>query len=225
MIKDYLKYIGFWKVPQEPPPTKEEFKKEKKISIAERKLVYLKEMEANHIERRNTIETKNSQLIGQASIVSSVFFLFISLLIDSFSEVNLLGRIILSVIFLVVLLHYLYAVIQATKTLEINRYQYPNRSTSTISNNKKEIDFINEEIQDLIYIVNKSSELDNQKGDNLLFAARCFQIANIGFGILTISIIIMTFFIPNSSKQSNEKPKVDDQVCTTTIKQKALDPS
>jgi hypothetical protein len=119
---------------------------------------------------------------------------------------------------------YLYTVIHATKTLEINRYQYPNRSTSTISNSKKEIDLINEEIQDLVFIVNKSSELDNQKGDNLLFAARCFQIANIGFGILTIIIIIMTFFIPTTSKQSNQKPKVDDQVCDTTSNKIAPDP-
>jgi hypothetical protein len=213
MIKRYLEYIGFWKQQSKNPSTKEEFRKEKKISIAERKLAYLKEMEANNIERRNTIETKNSQLIGQASIVSSVFFLFISLLIDSFLEVNLLVRIILSIIFLVVLIHYLYAVIQATKTLEINRYQYPNRSTSTIVNNKKEIDFINEEIQDLMFIVNKSSELDNQKGNNLLFAARCFQIANIGFGILTIVIIIMTFFITTNSKKINEQTKVTKTVC------------
>lgn len=218
MFKNYLKYIGFWKEPRKTSPIKEEFKKEKKISIAERKLAYLKEMEANHIERRNTIETKNSQLIGQASIVSSVFFLFVSLLIDSFSEVNFLYRVFLSIIFLVVLIHYLYAVVQATKTLEINRYQYPNRSTSTISNNKKEIDFINEEIQDLVFIVNKSSELDNQKGDNLLFAARSFQVANIGFGILTIIIIIMTFFIPTNSKHSNEQPNLDGKVCTITPK-------
>jgi hypothetical protein len=112
MIKVYLKYIGFWKEPRKISTTNEEFRKEKKISIAERKLVYLKEMEANHIERRNTIETKNSQLIGQASIVSSVFFLFITLLIDSFSEVNLVYRIFLSIIFLVVLTHYLYTVIE-----------------------------------------------------------------------------------------------------------------
>lgn len=225
MINAYLKYIGFWKESQVNFPYKEKFSKEKKIRIAEKKLAYLKEMEANHIERRNTIETKNSQLIGQATIVSSVFFLFISLLIDSFSEFNLPYRVSLSIIFLFVLTHYLYAVIHATKTLEINRYQYPNRSTSTISKKKKEIDFINEEIQDLIYIVNKSAELDNQKGDNLLFAARCFQIANIGFGILTIIIIVMTFFIPTNSKQSHKNSKKDTQSCTLSAKQTVKNPS
>ena len=214
MIKNYLRYIGFWKNSIKNSPIKYEFKKEKKISIAERKLGYLKEMEANHIERRNTIETKNSQLIGQASIVSSVFFLFISLLLESFSEMPLFYRVVLSLAFLIVLIHYLFAVVHATKTLEINRYQYPNRSTETIKGRKKEIDLINEEINDLVVIVDRSADVDNNKGDNLLYAARCFQIANIGFGVLTVIIIIMTFFIPITKKTSDSGTKIEKSVGT-----------
>src|SRR5690606_22095127 len=88
--------------------------------------------------------------------------------------------------------------------LEINRFKYPTRSTSSLTKETRAttvIDFLNGEISDLIYIINHSAVIDNNKGQNLIFATRCFKIANVGFGILTVTIIISSFFFKKDTPE------------------------
>jgi hypothetical protein len=54
---------------------------------------------------------------------------------------------------------------------------------------------VNEEISDLIFTVNQTAPIDNLKGENLILGSRCFEIANMGFGLMTLLIILSTFTI------------------------------
>jgi hypothetical protein len=200
MIKRYLYYIG---ITNSNNKTENEKKIEiyipsGDIKIAERYLTYLKEIDNYQKDRRTTIENKNSQLVGQASVVTSIFALFVPLLFDNFDGITNSFKILITVIFLVVLFHYLLAIFHAIKTLKINKYKYATRSTSTITKPQRavtELDFVNEEISDLIFTVNQTAPIDNLKGENLILGSRCFEIANMGFGLMTLLIILSTFTI------------------------------
>lgn len=224
----YFKYIGLNIGWSETGAKRENYVPEESMELAERYLSYLKEMDLYQIDRRNTIETKNSQLIGQASIVTSIFSLFVPLLLDNFYSLPVLSKILITVIFLIVLGHYLLTIFHATKTLEINKYCYPNRSTSTVTKKEraqKEIDFINDEINDLIHIVDKAAEIDNKKGENLIYATRCFQVANFGFGFLTIVITIIAFTnVKNPSEAITKESSEFNLKYIDTLKSKTVDP-
>jgi hypothetical protein len=215
MIEKYLKYIGYKKDPKkqpkkegEEPETKEVYTPAEDIKVAERYLEYLKELDHYQKDRRVTIENKNSQLVGQASIVTSIFSLFVPLLIDSFNGITLYITIPLSLIFMTVLAHYSLTILHAINTLKINKYSYATRRTTTVTKKDRaisEIDFLNEEISDLVYSTNQSAPIDNKKGENLIFATRCFEIANFGFAILTIGILLSTFAIKKETPEINVK--------------------
>ncbi len=195
-MNKYLKYIGF-KIEKSVPVVLDPYHPTTNTEVAEKYLEYLKELYDYQKERRSTIESKNSQLVGQASIVTSIFSLFVPLLIDKFNDFSLWVSIPLSFAFLYIMAHYLLTIIHSIRTLKINKYRYPTRSTSSLTKADRadtKIDFLNGEISDMIYIVNKSTPIDNDKGQNLIFATRCFEIANIGFGILTVAIILSSFF-------------------------------
>lgn len=209
MINDYLVYIGLKDrsaqlVKQEEPVTdkipiiKKTYSPSKDIKVAERYLTYLKEIHDYQRDRRTTIENKNSQLVGQASIVTSIFALFIPLLIDNLNGVSLWLKLPISILFLTVLFHYLLSILHAIKTLTVDKYKYPSRSTISVTKKDRketELDFINSEIEDLVYIINNTTPIDNIKGGNLIYGARCFKIGNIGFGIMTILVIASTFIV------------------------------
>jgi len=205
MVKNYLNYIGILKTKEEGQSRQaQSYKPSGNVKIAERYLNYLKEIDSYQKDRRSTIENKNSQLVGQASIVTSIFALFIPLLFDSFDGISLPIKIIITLIFLIVLFHYLLTIFHALQTLKINKYKYAARNTTTVTKSTRaltEVDFLNEEINDLIYIINQTSPIDNRKGENLILGARCFEIANFGFGLMTFLIILSTFTI---EKQTSE---------------------
>lgn len=207
MIKKYLDYIGITKPKEEEQQEETSFQSYNpigNIETAERFLTYLKEIDTYQKDRRATIENKNSQLVGQASIVTSIFALFIPLLFDSFDGISFSIKTIITIIFLIVLFHYLLTIFHALQTLKINKYKYATRSTSTITKPNRaisELEFLNEEISDLIYIVNQTAPIDNSKGENLILGSRCFEIANFGFGLMTFFIILSTFAIKKETPE------------------------
>ena len=209
MITNYLRYVGLKKKASQhvkhvesevinTPTIKRSYIPSRKIKVAERYLTYLKEIHNYQRDRRTTIENKNSQLVGQASIITSIFALFIPLLIDNLNGVALWLKLSLSIFFLVVLFHYLLSIFHAIKTLTVDKYKYPSRSTISVTKKDREeteLTFLNSEIKDLIYIINNTTPIDNIKGGNLIYGARCFKIGNIGFGIMTFLVIASTFII------------------------------
>jgi hypothetical protein len=201
MIKKYLDYIGITrsnKIEIEEGKKAESYLPSGDIIMAERYLTYLKEIDNYQKDRRTTIENKNSQLVGQASIVTSIFALFVPLLFSNFNGITTSIKILIILVFLFVLFHYLLTIFHALQTLKINKYKYATRGTSTITKDARavnELDFLNEEINDLIYTVNQTAPNDNLKGENLILGSRCFEIANFGFGLMTLIIILSTFTI------------------------------
>lgn len=53
----------------------------------------------------------------------------------------------------------------------------------------------------MVYIINNTTPIDNMKGGNLIFGARCFKIGNIGFGIMTLLVIVSTFTLKRESQE------------------------
>lgn len=215
MMNNYLTYVGLKQRPNKPakqeesqtdrtPIIKEFYSPSKDIKVAERYLTYLKEIHDYQRDRRTTIENKNSQLVGQASIVTSIFALFIPLLIDNLNGVSIWIKLPLSILFITVLFHYLLSIIHAIKTLTVDKYKYPSRSTISVTKKDRkeiELDFINSEIEDLVYIINNTTPIDNIKGGNLIYGARCFKIGNIGFGVMTLLVIISTFMLKKETSE------------------------
>ncbi len=196
-IQKYFKYIGLVKdEPQDVTAKTYTLSTDKDTAL--RYLDYLKELDHNQRDRGTTIENKNSLMIGQASIVTSIFALFIPLLVDKFNEININLLVGLSFIFLLVLGHYLLSIIHAIQTLLINKYPYKTRSIITITKEDRandELGFLNAEISDLVSSLDHNREMNDRKGGNLILAARCFLIANIGFATMTFLIIISAFFM------------------------------
>jgi hypothetical protein len=169
------------------------------------------ELDQHQRDRATTIENKNSLMIGQASIVTSIFALFIPLLVDKFNEISIYLLIGLSFVFLVVLFHYLLSIVHSIQTLLINKYPYVTRSVITVTKENRandELGFLNEEISDLVAALDQNREMNDRKGDNLILAARCFQIANVGFAIMTFLIIISVFFMQH--EQNPDEIKVNN---------------
>jgi hypothetical protein len=215
MIYDYLIYVGLKEKLNKPVKKedtkndkitiiKESYSPAKETNVADRYLTYLKEIHDYQRDRRTTIENKNSQLVGQASIVTSIFALFIPLLIENLNGVSLWIKLPLSILFITVLFHYLLSILHAIKTLTVDKYKYPSRSTISVTKKERketELDFINSEIEDLVYIINNTTPIDNIKGANLIYGARCFKIGNIGFGVMTVIVVISTFVLKKETSE------------------------
>jgi hypothetical protein len=192
-MKKYLIYLGLIKIDPPVVVVNNQYTPAPNKEIAERHLSYLKELDSYQKERKATIENKNSQLVGQASIVTSIFSLFVPLLIESFNGINIFVKLGLSFLFIIILTHYILTIYHAIRTLKIDKYKYATRSTETLTKMNRaanELSFMNEEISDLVYTVNQNSPIDNKKGENLIFATRSFEVANFGFALLTVLIII-----------------------------------
>lgn len=225
LINKYLEFVGLTK---EELNSKEiiEYKSSGDLKVAQRHLDYLKENHNYHKERQTTIENKNSQLVGQASIIISIFALFIPLLIDKLVDQNILVLIPLILGFIVILFHYVLTIVHSTKTLEISKYPYATRNTNTVTSaNRKtsEQDFLDEEINDLVYIIDKNTTQNNRKGANLIYATRSFRIASISFAVFTVLIIGFSFII-NSKPQSIVIEAVNKEIYQE-LKQQIVDES
>ena len=200
----------------------------KRKAIAERYLSYLKELHEYQKERRTTIENKNSQMVGQASIVASIVALFIPLLFEQLNNLDIFQRLILVVLFLGVMGFYLLSISHALQTLIVNKYKYPARDIKSVTKpdrKVKEIDFINSEIEDLVFIINYTTYLDNLKGENLIFSARCFKIGNLGFGLITLVLVVSALVMKKSDSEYLIKASGEIKLTTAdTTQQKILLP-
>jgi hypothetical protein len=205
----YLNYIGFAKgqyiskyshiSPYIPA---------QEISLAEKHLEYLKELEKNEDKRQEHIETKNAQILGQTGIIISILTIFITLFLEKISTTNIVLLFVLLFLSTSTLIHYIITISHATKTLEINKYHYVRRSCETVSStnrSKTVLGFLNEEIDDIIFSINKNTSQNNIKADNLIYAVRSFKIASIGFALFTAIIITIGAYQQSTTTDKRDK--------------------
>jgi len=162
---------------------------------------YLNALEAQEASRQSIIETKTSQLIGQAGIIFSLLSLFISNYFFKFRDLPVSIQGIFISIFLITLMFYLITILHATKYLNVIKYVYAQRSVSTVlAKFDNEIDFKIEEIKDLIYSIERNTKVNNQKSNNLIYAYRSFRVGTICVGLLSVLLISSGYFISPSPK-------------------------
>lgn len=214
MIKKYIEYLHLKKEVVDEIEICPYEKASSKI-LAKSHLSYLKEIYNFQRERQANIESKNSQLVGQASVIISIIALFVPLLIDKFTNISTLSFVLIIVGFLFVLFHYLVAIIHSIKTLQINHYHYCTRSTNTVTKKERassEEDFIKEEIEDLVWSIGKNTIQNNRKGRNLIFATRSFRIATIGVAVFTLLILFISTTLNKDESQGIEIKSVNESI-------------
>lgn len=159
--------------------------------------------------RLNIIEGKTTQIISQTSIVFSLVGLIIPILIDKFSSINVFVKVIIILFLLVGFFFYLNSISNALKNFNLKKYKYPYSNPSNVIDFKdKTIEEFNSEIvRDYLYSINKTIQINNVKGSNLISAYLCFKIANIFTGIIILIICSLILFV-NSNKEEGKNIQV-----------------
>ncbi len=221
-LKKYWEYIGLAKESLHKKRNLD-YKPTKNRKLLDKHLIYLKELNETHSKRMLNIENKNSQLVGQASIVISIFALFIPLLLTYFKSINDWFLILIVLFFISVLFHYILTIHHSIKTLEINKYPYSMGSVTNITKDdreKTEKEFIKMEIFDLVSTIEHNISTTSNKGENLIYASRNFKLANILFALFASSIIFSSFFI-NHKTQEIKINEINPEIINT-IKNKII---
>lgn len=195
--------------------TIQKYKRQKDLDLAKSHLQYLKELDEFQKNRQQNIENKNSQLVGQASIIVSIIALFVPLLINEIDNINTALLIILGSGFLFIIYNYSYSIIYAIETLQINKYPYQTRSTLTLTKENRsesEIEFINDEIEDLVSSINHNTNQNNKKGTNLINATEKFRIGTISVAFFTLVVIIVGITKEDNNSQKINITNIDKKV-------------
>lgn len=171
---------------------------------------YLKEIENAEDNRLQGIENKTSQLVSQTGIIFSLLSLFVPLFFDKISELNILFKVAFFILLLLSFLLYVLTIHHAIKIYNIKKYVYSRNSPNTVlkyqSNTLKS--FTQIQIKDLLYSINKNVKTNNIIANNLIFAYRNFQIANILTAILGALLCVSLLFAHPKSNTTT----IDNQI-------------
>ncbi|WP_299568492.1 hypothetical protein [uncultured Pedobacter sp.] len=188
---NYFEYLGLTK--DEYPRISVPYQATTDLEMAKHYLAYLREVNETRNTRQNTIETKTSQIIGQSSFIISIIALFIPLLADQFSDLGTAIKYILVVFFIFLVLHFILATVHALQNLQIEKSRYMEGSTRTVTKETRavtELDFLNEQIKDLIAMINHNNSVTNKAAAGLVYAARCFKMGIWIFLIFIFSLLV-----------------------------------
>ncbi|HEX8333579.1 MAG TPA: hypothetical protein VF622_13245 [Segetibacter sp.] len=200
MLKSLFTFLGFTKTGEINTSYPDNFSFPDNLDL---KLQYLKDLNEQENERQNTIDTKTSQLIGQTGIIFSLVSLFIPTYIDKFQDIATSYKVLCIIVFVGTLAFYLLCILHATKYLNVSKYKYGQRSTATVKRKfNTEADFKIEEIKDLIFCIERNTELNTLKAGNLIYAHRSFRIGNLSIGML--SLLLLFSFYSLKPKEPNK---------------------
>lgn len=181
--------------------------------ISER-VEYLKEIFQFEESRQSTIENKISQIIGQSGVVFSLAGLFIPLLFDKLNEISTWQKVILIGLFLIALMFYLWSILKATQSFQINKYKYATGNPETVLNTGNGEAFKREMIKDLIYSCKVSEVSNNHKASKLLYANNAFKSGSITMGLILLLFCLFVFSYSPKSEISNTRITNLDSVMT-----------
>ena len=175
-------------------------------SELEERIQYLREIFQFEEARQSTIENKISQIVGQSGVVFSIAGLFIPLFFDKLNEINLLEKTLLLLIFIIALFFYLWSILKATQSYQINNYRYANITPETIIKYKEKNELNKVIIQDFFYSCQVNQISNTHKANKLIYANNSFKSGSICIGIL---LFFICFFMAFYKPAKNEITKVN----------------
>lgn len=200
-LKEFLESLGLITISERPQPfdyncedydLKDNNQKEK-IQAHKEFLITALQEENN---RLNYVENKTTQIISQTSIVFSLVGLIIPIIIDRFDDIYFPIRIVLIMLLIGGFFMYLLSINNALKNFNIKNFKYPYANPSNVIDLKdKSLEEFNSElVRDYLYSINKTVQINNVKGSNLLHAYQAFKIANYITGIIILVICFLILF-------------------------------
>jgi hypothetical protein len=205
-MKDFLRSIGLLKLKEIPEVVRYkasdyEMPRDYQVSLAHRD--FLKALEDQEDSRLAAVETKTSQMVSQTGIIFSLLSLFIPILIDKLTGLNIYVKISLLILLAITFLLYVITIQNALKNYKVNNFRYPSPSPQNVifKTNHNLNNFYTEEVKDLLYCINVNHNLNNKKATNLLHAYASFKYANMLTSCLVILFCISIFFF-NPKKDS-----------------------
>jgi cell division protein FtsL len=175
-------------------------------SELDERIQYLREIFQFEETRQSTIENKISQIIGQSGVVFSLAGLFIPLFFDKLDRINSLEKILLLLIFIFALFFYLWSILKATQSYQIDNYKYATITPETILKYKKKDELDKIIIQDFLYSCQVNQISNTHKANKLIYANNAFKSGSISMGVL---LLFLCFFMAFYRPVNNEIAKVN----------------
>jgi hypothetical protein len=154
---------------------------------------FLSHQLADEEKRRETIEGKTGQLLGQVSIVISIVALFIPLLSDELNVFPLWQKVLAVMLFISVVIAFIVSIWIASTTWIINKYGYLRADLADFYKCGKprvQRDFLNQHKSLLTEMIPQHVKVNNLKGTKLIRAGIAFRLGILLLGILSVLLSI-----------------------------------
>jgi hypothetical protein len=194
-----------------------------KNDVVDDKIGYLKDIIQFEENRQSTIENKISQIIGQSGVVFSLAGLFIPLFFDKLIEIELWKKIALISVFIVAIFFYLWSILKATQSYQINKYRYVTGDPHTVVKYIGEMQFKVIMMKDLIYSCKIGEISNNHKASKLLYANNAFKSGSITMGILLLFFCSFIFIYKPTDEPSKMQITNLDSIAQITSKKILID--
>jgi hypothetical protein len=186
-------------------------KDEEKEKLSTEELAFLQSQMSDEERRREVIEGKTGQLLGQVSIVVSIVTLFIPLLSNQVNDLPLWQRIICIMLFFTVVVAFIISMWIASTGWIINKYGYDRPDLNAMHKPNKgntRFIFVQRYKEILEKTIIQDVGINNIKGTNLINAGIAFRTGILLLGVLVFSLSLTLALAKNKPiKMEIEGPK------------------
>lgn len=181
--------------------------------------IFLKSIFDGEDKRKNSIENKTAQLLSHTSIIFAFFSLASTFFIGRVIGYNKIILILFIVLLFITMFFYVTVIYYAIKNYRITKFKYsfPNHK-NVLTNKGNNIEFMKEEIKDLLYCIDKNIEINNQKGTNLDTACDFFRYAFLCSALLVFIVIGLVLLLPIKDNNIIEIDKpIETKIMNPTV--------
>lgn len=179
---------------------------EEKEKLAEEERNFVLNQMSDEERRREVIEGKTGQLLGQVSIVVSVVALFIPLISDQVNSLSPCVKILTVLLFLAVVVTFIISIWIASHSWIIHKYGYERPDLQDVFKPNKphnRLGFLENHRDVLASAVKQHIDINNTKGTQLIRAGEAFRVGIILLGVLVVGLSIAL------SLEKNEPKKIE----------------
>lgn len=191
------------------------FRDEEKEKLATEELNFVQNQMKDEERRREVIEGKTGQLLGQVSIVVSVVALFIPLISDQVNSLPTWEKLIAILLFLSVVITFIVSIWIASSSWIIHRYGYERPDLDDLSKPAKPQNrtIFLQRYRDVLQAATKQHiDINNTKGTKLIEAGEAFRLGIILLGILVVGMSIALALEKNEPKKMEISKPVRIQI-------------